>query len=167
MTVVATGHGNSRWIWTLRAGGAIVSQTLYGKHEPCCLVNIICFLTLQTVPLVLDRVRSFPSASLWQELLLSFFNAQKPSETFTCSSETYGIICRCLDFYGGGGGTRWRSWLRHCATSRKVAGSTPDGITGIFYWHNPSGRTMVVGLTQPLAEMITRNISWRAKAAGA
>ena len=23
------------------------------------------------------------------------------------------------------GGTRWRSWLRHCATSRKVAGSIP------------------------------------------
>ena len=24
--------------------------------------------------------------------------------------------------------TRWRSWLRHCATSRKVAGSIPNGI---------------------------------------
>jgi hypothetical protein len=23
-------------------------------------------------------------------------------------------------------GTRWRSWLRHCATSRQVAGSIPD-----------------------------------------
>jgi len=23
------------------------------------------------------------------------------------------------------GGTRWRSWLRHCATSRKVAASVP------------------------------------------
>jgi len=30
-------------------------------------------------------------------------------------------------------GTRWRSWLSHCATSRKVAGSIPDGVTGIFY----------------------------------
>jgi hypothetical protein len=30
-------------------------------------------------------------------------------------------------------------WLKHCATSRKVAGSTPDGVTGIFLWHNPSG----------------------------
>ena len=35
-------------------------------------------------------------------------------------------------------GTRWRSWLRHCATSRKVAGSIPDDVTGIFLWHNPS-----------------------------
>ena len=31
------------------------------------------------------------------------------------------------------GGTRWRSWLRHCATSPKVAGSIPDGVTGIFH----------------------------------
>ena len=26
----------------------------------------------------------------------------------------------------------WRSWLRHCATSRKVAGSIPDVVIGIF-----------------------------------
>jgi hypothetical protein len=30
------------------------------------------------------------------------------------------------------GGTRSRSWLRHCATSRKVAGSIPDGVSGFF-----------------------------------
>jgi hypothetical protein len=30
------------------------------------------------------------------------------------------------------GGTRWRNWMRHCATSRKVAGSIPNGDTGIF-----------------------------------
>ena len=34
---------------------------------------------------------------------------------------------------GGFGGTRWRSWLRHCATSRKVVGSIPDGVTGFFH----------------------------------
>jgi len=61
----------------------------------------------------------------------------------------------------------WRSWLRHCATSRKVAGSILDGVIGIFHWHNPSGRTMALGLTQPLIEMSTRNIPWRVKAAGA
>jgi hypothetical protein len=31
------------------------------------------------------------------------------------------------------GGTRWRSKLRHCITSRKVAGSIPDGVIGIFH----------------------------------
>jgi hypothetical protein len=33
---------------------------------------------------------------------------------------------------------RWRSWLRHCAANRKVAGSISYGVTGIFHWHNPS-----------------------------
>ena len=46
--------------------------------------------------------------------------------------------------------TRWRSWLRHCATSRKVAGSIPDGIIGIFHWLNPSVRTTALGSTQLL-----------------
>jgi len=32
--------------------------------------------------------------------------------------------------------------LLHLATSRKVAGSIPEGLIGIFYSHNPSGRTM-------------------------
>jgi hypothetical protein len=39
------------------------------------------------------------------------------------------IICVFL----WGGGTRWRSWLRHCATNRNVAGSIPNGVTGIFH----------------------------------
>jgi len=34
-----------------------------------------------------------------------------------------------------------RSWLRHCATSRKVAGSILHGVNGIFYGHNPSDRS--------------------------
>jgi hypothetical protein len=29
--------------------------------------------------------------------------------------------------------TRWRRWLRYCAKSRKVAGSIPDGVIGIFH----------------------------------
>ena len=57
-------------------------------------------------------------------------------------------------------GTRWRSYLRHYATNRKVAGSIPDSVTGIFHSRNPSGRTMALGSTQPLTEMSTRNISW-------
>ena len=28
------------------------------------------------------------------------------------------------------GGMHWRSWSRHCAKSRKVAGSITDGIIG-------------------------------------
>jgi hypothetical protein len=47
-------------------------------------------------------------------------------------------------------GTRWRSWLRHCATNRNVAGLIPDRVTGIFQWLNPSGRIVTLGSTKPL-----------------
>jgi len=50
---------------------------------------------------------------------------------------------------------------------RKFAGSIPDGVIGIFRLHNPAGRTMALGLTQPLMEMSTRNISWGVKVADA
>ena len=34
--------------------------------------------------------------------------------------------------------------FRHCATSRKVAGPIPDGVTGILQLFNSSGRSFVV-----------------------
>jgi len=43
-------------------------------------------------------------------------------------------------------GTLWRSWFRHFATRRKVAGSIPDEVAEIFHWHNSSGRTMALGV---------------------
>jgi len=30
-------------------------------------------------------------------------------------------------------GVWWRSWLRLCATTRRVAGSIPEGVIGIFH----------------------------------
>jgi hypothetical protein len=51
-------------------------------------------------------------------------------------------------------------WLRYCAINRKVTGSIPDGVTGIFHPHTPSDRTMALGSTQPLTDVSTRNISW-------
>jgi hypothetical protein len=51
----------------------------------------------------------------------------------------YSFIC---------GSTQCRIWLRHCVTSRKDTGSISDGVTVIFHWHNPSGRTVTLGLNQ-------------------
>ena len=51
--------------------------------------------------------------------------------------------------------------MRHSATSRKVAGSIPNGVNDIF------SRTMALGSTQPLTEMSTGSISWGVKEAGA
>jgi hypothetical protein len=40
------------------------------------------------------------------------------------------LNCKYIEIWWG---TRWRSWLRHCATNRNVAGSIPDGLTGNFH----------------------------------
>ena len=57
------------------------------------------------------------------------------------------------------GSTQWRISLRHCATTRKVAGSILCVIE--IFLNNLSDRSMDLGSTQPLTETSTRNISWR------
>jgi hypothetical protein len=55
--------------------------------------------------------------------------------------------------------TRWRSWLRHYATSQKVVGSSPDDVNGPpspLNLLNPSSHTVTLVLAQPLTEMSTR-----------
>jgi hypothetical protein len=74
------------------------------------------------------------------------------------SSEATQAVCIVYGLRGGGGHTV-AQWLRHCAKNRKVAGSIPDDVR-IIHDHNPSGRTMTLGSTQPLTEMRTRNVSW-------
>jgi len=76
------------------------------------------------------------------------------AELSDISYELYGSISQCCCVWRGHAVAQ----LWHCATSRKVAGSIPDNVTEIFHWHNPSGRTMALGLTQPLTEMSTSNI---------
>jgi hypothetical protein len=61
------------------------------------------------------------------------------SEIYKCSAELCGYILH-------GRGTRWRSRLGPRTTSRKVAGSIPDSVIGIFHWQNHSGRTMTLGV---------------------
>jgi hypothetical protein len=56
-------------------------------------------------------------------------------------------------------GTRYRSWLRLYATSRKVTGSIPDGaIWFIFNLPNSSSCNMTQCLTQSLTEMSSKNL---------
>jgi hypothetical protein len=73
------------------------------------------------------------------------------------SVREWNVLLELLYYHRG---TAVAQWLRCCATNRKVAGSIPDGVNGIFHCHKPSDRTMALGSTQPLTEMSTRNISW-------
>ena len=64
-----------------------------------------------------------------------------------------------------GGGTPWRCWLGHCATSRKAAGSMPDGAIEIFLCYIPSG-SLWREVDSACKKNEYRNISWGVKAAG-
>jgi hypothetical protein len=55
-------------------------------------------------------------------------------------------------------GKRLRSVLKQYATSRKVAGTIPDDVTGFLNWPNLFSRIVALRSTQPLAEMSTRNL---------
>jgi len=48
------------------------------------------------------------------------------------------------------GGTQWQSSLRHCTTSRKVVGSIPEQVIGLFHLLNHSGLTMALGSSHTL-----------------
>jgi hypothetical protein len=66
------------------------------------------------------------------------------------------IICIFIVIFGG---TRWHSWLRHYATSRKVVFSIHNEVIGyISIDLNPSSCTMGLGSAHPLTEMSTRNL---------
>ena len=70
---------------------------------------------------------------------------------FSIHYAVYYLIPNCIKLMWG---TWWHSWLRHCATSWKIAGSILDGINVIFHWFHHSGCTMVLGSTQPLADRV-------------
>jgi hypothetical protein len=50
------------------------------------------------------------------------------------------------------------SWLRHCATSLKVAGLNPNEVIGFFSGPHSSSCTVALGSTQPVIEMSNRNL---------
>ena len=97
----------------------------------------------------------FVQNGFWSPLHFESYSVQSEKRKFSYQTCQLSVLLRLspIDIF-------WtESWLRHCATSRKVAGSIPDGVIGIFHWHNSSGRTVALGLIQPLTEMSTRNIS--------
>jgi hypothetical protein len=85
----------------------------------------------------------------WETILLPFFGLHPFGRLHFTSPSPSPYKSRAVS-----------QWLKHYATNRQVVGSIPDGVIGIFQWHNPTGRTMALGSTQPLTEMSTRCISW-------
>ena len=65
----------------------------------------------------------------------SLTRTQRPQINWVC----FLLLRDVLTFHPCPRGvTRWPSWLRHRAISRKFRGSIPDGVMAIFHSHNPS-----------------------------
>jgi len=60
---------------------------------------------------------------------------RKPSANSTRSTQNYGTILKrtAVQVTIVGDPGRVAQWLRCCTTNRKVAGSIPDGVIGIFH----------------------------------
>jgi hypothetical protein len=78
--------------------------------------------------------------SLISDEVIGNFHSVNSSGSLRCASTKWSTAHAILNTIGYSEyrGMRWRSWMRHCAKSRKVAGSISDGVIGIFHWHNPS-----------------------------
>jgi hypothetical protein len=66
------------------------------------------------------------------------------------------LIQTCIQMGASGSAVGWGTALQAGMSRARF----PMLSLKFFYWHNSSGRTMALGLTQPLTEMGTRNISW-------
>ena len=88
-----------------------------------------------------------PERQIQKGSVISFENCRKYNPSTACSWTLKENLKKINFMAVSNGGMQWRSWLRHRATSQKVAGSIADGVIGIFHFYNPSSFTMALGLT--------------------
>ena len=95
-----------------------LQQTASGK--------LVCFTG------VWIRKLRFPSLYLLVPCLLSYSVISPPLFLFMTHKAFSTTLNFAILFVMG---TAVAQWLRCCATNRKVAGSIPAGVIGIFHWH--------------------------------
>jgi hypothetical protein len=88
-----------------------------------------------------------------------------PYFCFLCLSCNFTLSCIRVSMYSWTGsvtgGHAMAQSVEALRYKPKGRGFDSNGVIRIFHWHNPSGHTMALVLTQHLTEMSTRNISWR------
>ena len=103
-------------------------------------VNRACFVLQSRLQV------SQVSVTICRHVLTNRVQSNTSNEIFRSTSRKMGHavaqLVQALRYKRGGRGfdSRWCHWD--------------------FYWHNPSGRIVALGSTQPLTEMSTRNTTW-------
>jgi len=133
-----------------------------GKLQLCgYAVRYVPLLQVYEHPSLPSSLLLFFSSTTYVPFIPSFLLSFSLSFFFPIYLLIYLLISSSLSAFNRGATVRWGTGL----PDRKFEGSISYGVIAIFQWHNPSGRTMVVGSTQPLTETSTTNISWGVKAA--
>ena len=120
-----------------------INRTLNKIHEPLAIAS----WTQESIPAITgNRVActgKLPIASK-----ISRINRDRKINQLLSGICYVNIIFICNCCMHAPVSHQWRSLLKYSAASRKVAFSIPYGV--ILLWHNPSGRSMALGSTQPL-----------------
>jgi len=127
-----------------------VSLTDCCFYRSCC-----CYRTLRREKCLVHVGNRTTQIHNHQVCSLATIPTELPRLLLLYWKRTVDILRRIIVLWSCGGAVGWG----HCATRRKVAGSSPDGAFRIFHRRNPFGRSMALGSTQPMTEMITMNIS--------
>ena len=149
-----------------------INTTVFWYVYSCCLVKKIkkkayaFLISVESIILLYTKWGLDKSHGKYSNLLKNTKNWMNKTHHWvkTCKDIMFDIWKTTSMVYSTTNILQWGHAVAQLVESlrynRKVAGSIPNGVTGIFHWHNLSGRTMTLGLTQPLTEMSTRNISW-------
>jgi hypothetical protein len=88
---------------------------------------------------------------VWKRLHLHAYRTRAATAETHGQSKAVLLLLKLFGHPGWWWGTAVAQWLRCCATNRKVAGSIPADVIGIFHWHKilpiapwPLGRVSVV-----------------------
>jgi hypothetical protein len=124
---------------------------MVGLHPECGVQNTVDHMDCASYP---TRSTDFRKDLRWcrENLRNNFVSLYYLSDKLRAINIILGAYRRLH------GGTRLRSWLRHYARSRKVAGSIPDEIIKFLNWPNTSSSIMAQGSTQPVTVMNIRNL---------
>jgi hypothetical protein len=120
---------------------------------------------LQSQPVIFSAVKALQLIRGWNEDKLVLTRSTPTHSHSPCVENSRKLVSYIYPYkdYPFSIGCIWKSIYFNAQSRRnnilstyalwEVAGPIPDGVTGIFIWHNPPGRTMALGLTQPLTEM--------------
>ena len=116
-------------------------------------VTIMCtMLKLRLMTDYMYRLENIPFKSIPDTFYLKSKHTKQSTFIYHLLNYNFFFTILTFIFQNSHYSTR-RSCLRHCAISWKAAGSIPYAIIEIFYWHNPSDRSIALRPNQPLTEM--------------